>query len=453
MNKAFISEKFEKMILRTRGAVMDLKPAVPVDARKYLKKRYKEVCDLNRDLDTAHRMVSRIKNISSRKYDKSKNVKIGKLVVAIKDFRTWEKFFKGTFDESDPIAKMSKKIEAIVNDRNDNHSNWDITNKCNYNNIKYTESKELKSYMTKMVSYKNLFEGANLDCNYAGYMTIFASNILKKIGSSGSDGNTFDLVASTLKTLNAQAIENDKRDGVINEVIDLEGDTQENLENLCRIEELYYWVNDRASDSEVYKMFLKAKKPKGYEDIPSLIKKHSKKILKIYDILHNGNFSATKSNNSHRSEITAARDIRITFMEGVLLSVRFINSGADLSEKIMGSFKKLERKFNSLNISIDSIVNASEGEDNALNRDLKAVNENRAVNIEDVIEELEKFNDGMGALKDRIDSYNRSVKKAEYAVKEKHSKITKAKCIFKIIGGVLGITGQLLDILGALKIL
>lgn len=457
MSKSFISEGFKNKILKTKDAVMNLKPVVPLDVREYLKKRYKEVCDLNKDLDTAHRIASRIKNISKHKYTTSKNKKIDKLVAAIKDFRTREKFFRGTFDESDPIAKMSKKIEAIVNDRNDNHSNRNITDECDYSNIKYAESKELKSYMAKMISCKNLFKSARLDCNYVEYMAIFQNNILGKLEGKG---NTFDLIIKALELLHEKTVADDIIKGLANEVIELEGKTLENLERMRQIKKLYYWVDGKISnDPELYKMFLKSKKPERYDNVPKSIDEHNEKIMKVYDTLHNGNF--INNNNEHRGEITAARNIRIKFMKQVLNSVRVINSGADLAV-LMNSFENLEVAFASLNESTDSIrrsVNEIQSEsgktkkENVLSKEILAVDSNRKVSIAKVRGELLSFNTKMMNLNKDIVKYDTSIKQAEGAVKEKHSKKTKAKCIFKIIGGILGITGQLLEILSALKIL
>ncbi len=445
VGKSFTINDFKNIIQKTRKAVDGFEAVVPSDAEKYMKVLYKKICDTSKDLNTAHRMASRIKNITKNKYEKSKSDKINKLIASIKEFKILESFFKDAkFKNSSAIEKMSEKVNKIVGEKDKDHSEWSISKKCVYNS--FTDSEYLvKNFLNKIKTCENTFNDAlRKESIYTDYMNCFKQNVNKKLGK-GNDGNIFDrTVGYLVSTANATLAFNKEKSARLS-IRNLKASVKTSLENLSKIKKMYKWVDERASESEVYNKFLKAKKPKGYETVVGSIDQQYNMIKDIYDAVVYGNY---KDSNNRRDNITSARNLCVYFMKYVLHAIKSIVSGLGFNF----DWTKLEGAFDDVD-EVNDVLNELKKEPNSdeqlndLDREIRNISNNRISDVNQAEAKLVEFNNKMNNISGDIEIYDKCIKQFEREVAKKHSTLAKLRLAFKIMGIVLGIISQVANII------
>lgn len=445
VGKSFTINDFKNIIQKTRKAVNGFEAVVPSDAEKYMKVLYKKICDASKDLNTAHRMASRIKNITKNKYEKSKGDKINKLIASIKEFKILESFFKDAkFKNSSAIEKMSEKVNKIVGEKDKDHSEWSISKKCVYNS--FTDSKYLEeNFLNKIKTCENTFNDAlRKESTYVYYMECFRENMNKRLGKD-KDGNIFDRTADYLvSTADATLASNEKESARLS-IVNLEDSVEKSLENLSKIKKMYKWVDERASESEVYNKFLKAKKPKGYETVVGSIDQQYNMIKDIYDAVVYGNY---KDSKKRRDNITSARNLCVYFMKYVLHAIKSIVSGLGFNfvwTKLEGAFAGIDEVNKVLN-KLKKEPNSDE-QLNDLDREIRDISNNRISDVNQAEAKLVEFNNKMNGISGNIKNYDKCIEQFEREVAKKHSTLAKVRLAFKIMGIVLGIISQVMNII------
>ncbi len=453
MSKSFMSKNFKDKIERTRKAIVGLEAYVPIDAEKTIRALYKEICSVNKDFGTVHRMASRVKNILKSKYEGSLEKKKNKLKALIKEFNILTGFFVyAKYSNEAAIDKMLKKVKEIVEEKDKEHSSWKIGSSTEYK--RFSESEYLsKNFFNNIKGCEKVFKGIDMKKKtYINYINHFRGNVCEVLwAKKTTDGkNVFDRVANYLDLLAGETSKHDNIKGYSSNVDATKGDINEIISRFSKVKEMYKWVDERASESEVYKLFLKSRKPKGYESIPGLINQYSRMVKDVYDVVTYGNYKNKDNGGTLRTSITSSRDICIRFMSLVSSMVKLITKGSgfeafDKSSLLEDQFGFIEN----LKLKIDDVKkNSEEKKENFLDEELSKVSDGRMNNINEVNDKLNTLIAELGKIKGNIKTYEDSIKNYEMEVKKKRSPIARAKLVLKIIAIVIGISGQLIDLFG-----